>query len=70
MVFVQVTFQPPDSAVQVLGGAKSDAYGVAVLTDLKLRARPGNYSLLVASTTDKSVAPAHVSNTSVPHYKL
>ncbi|WIA10431.1 hypothetical protein OEZ85_010623 [Tetradesmus obliquus] len=54
-----VTLQP-SPAVQVLGAAKSNAQGLALLAEVKLRARPGTYTLAVASTTDKDVAPALV----------
>lgn len=56
---MQVTLQP-SPAVQVLGAAKSNAQGLALLAEVKLRARPGTYTLAVASTTDKDVAPALV----------
>uniref|UniRef100_A0A383WA53 Right handed beta helix domain-containing protein n=1 Tax=Tetradesmus obliquus TaxID=3088 RepID=A0A383WA53_TETOB len=54
-----VTLQP-SPAVQVLGASKSNAQGLALLAEVKLRARPGTYTLAVASTTDKDVAPALV----------
>jgi hypothetical protein len=55
----QVTLQP-SLAVQVLGSAKSNAQGLALLSEVKLRARPGTYTLAVASTTNKDVSPALV----------
>lgn len=57
---MQITLQSPQ-AVQVLGGSKSNADGLVVLSDIKLRERPGNYTLQVSSTTDKSVPPAQAS---------
>ncbi|KAF6259603.1 hypothetical protein COO60DRAFT_1638283 [Scenedesmus sp. NREL 46B-D3] len=56
---VQVTLQP-SPAVQVLGSAKSNAQGLALLSEVKLRATPGLYTLAVASTTDKELPPALV----------
>jgi hypothetical protein len=55
-----VTLQP-SPAVEVLGSAKSNAQGQALLSEVKLRAPPGVYTLVVASTTDKDVDPALVS---------
>jgi hypothetical protein len=57
---MKVTLQP-SPAVQVLGSAKSNAQGLALLSEVKLRARPGTYTLAVASTTDRDVPPALVS---------
>jgi hypothetical protein len=64
---VQVTLQP-SPAVQVLGSAKSNAQGLALLSEVKLRATPGVYTLAVASTTDKDVPPALVSAAAVLRY--
>ena len=58
-LMLQITLASPN-AVQVLAGAKSNASGLAVLSDIKLRERPGNYTLLVTSTNDKDVPPAKV----------
>lgn len=45
----------------VLAAATSDRQGIAVLKDVKLRAKPGDYLVLISAPDARNIAPATVS---------